>query len=339
MKITLEVLNNYESKGLLYSSDHPTLPLRIYNYTDKVQWEGLWDDITMTCRGLVVDFITGDIVARPFKKFFNLSEGRTNITENYRVFEKLDGSLGILFYYYGEWVFASRGSFISEQAVWFKGYFLNHYNFSALDESNTYCFEIIYKENRVVVKYEEEGIVLTGVFNTTTGEELSHLSWGDLIPVNELYNFPSKSLFELSNYIADDQEGYVVLFDNGERCKIKGAEYLRLHKLMSELSTTSVWECLYNNTPIENNISKLPDEFFQLVKDYEYDLRVQFNFLYNTVHSLFSELNNILGEVDDKKFAITIVDNPFKSYFFALRNGKDITQKVWKQLKPKYRRL
>ena len=59
----------------------------------------------------------GRIVARPFKKFFNLSDGRTDITGEYEIYEKMDGSLGILFFYEGEWILASRGSFTSEQAI------------------------------------------------------------------------------------------------------------------------------------------------------------------------------------------------------------------------------
>lgn len=119
----IEILRKYENDGLLYSQIHPTLPLTIWNYTDKVQWENLWDEITLSCRGLVTDDL-GNIIARPFKKFFNLSEGKTNTTNEYEIFEKYDGSLGILFFYKNESIFASRGSFTSDQAV--MGRYLNH---------------------------------------------------------------------------------------------------------------------------------------------------------------------------------------------------------------------
>nr|DAI89523.1 MAG TPA: RNA ligase [Caudoviricetes sp.] len=59
-----ELLEDYEKRGLVYSQQHPTLDLKIYNYTDKVQYESLWDDITMLSRALVIDG-KGDIVARP----------------------------------------------------------------------------------------------------------------------------------------------------------------------------------------------------------------------------------------------------------------------------------
>ena len=66
----LETLEKYHKEGLLYKQVHPSLPLTIWNYTEKVQYEGLWDDITLMSRGLVTDD-KGNVVARPFKKFFN----------------------------------------------------------------------------------------------------------------------------------------------------------------------------------------------------------------------------------------------------------------------------
>lgn len=190
----IQTLKEYENKGLLYSQTHPTLPLTVFNYTDKVQWEGLWDEITLMCRGLIVDDF-GNIIARPFKKFFNLSEGRTKITDEYKIFEKHDGSLGILFHYQGEWIMASRGSFTSEQAVKGRQLLDEVCNYELLDKECTYCFEIIYPANRVVVNYGDwEGVVLLAVFNTQTGEEkspyeydlLTAQSFGLETPLNEI---------------------------------------------------------------------------------------------------------------------------------------------------------
>ncbi len=64
-----EVLNKYHEDNLVYKQVHPTLPLTIWNYSEKVQYDNLWDDITLQTRGLVTDD-KGNVVARPFKKFF-----------------------------------------------------------------------------------------------------------------------------------------------------------------------------------------------------------------------------------------------------------------------------
>jgi RNA ligase len=138
----LEKLNEYFEKGLVYKQVHPTLPLTIWNYTEKVQYEGLWDEITLQTRGLVTDD-EGNIIARPFKKFFNIEEGKHTPTEKFEVWEKMDGSLGIVFWYQGQWVVATRGSFTSDQAIKAKE-LLKKYNTDIMFRHLTYCFEIIY---------------------------------------------------------------------------------------------------------------------------------------------------------------------------------------------------
>ena len=145
-----EILNKYYEEGLVYKQVHPTLPLTIWNYSEKVQYDNLWDDITLQSRGLVTDN-NGKIVARPFKKFFNIEEGKHTSTSDFDVYEKMDGSLGILFNYNGEWVLATRGSFTSDQAV--KGFeMLKNYDYEKLHKGYTYLFEILYNENRIVVR-------------------------------------------------------------------------------------------------------------------------------------------------------------------------------------------
>lgn len=166
----IKLLTQYENEGWLYSQHHPSLPLIIWNYSQSTQFEGFWNDITLATRGLVTDE-SGNVVARPFKKFFNIEEGRFTPTPDYKVFEKMDGSLGILFYYNDEWIFATRGSFTSDQAI--RGrQILNKYKYRYLPTDTTYLFEIIYGnsiletidielENGNVIRYLFDDIVKT----------------------------------------------------------------------------------------------------------------------------------------------------------------------------------
>jgi RNA ligase len=325
-------LKQYEADGLLYSQVHPTLPLTVYNYTDRVQYEGLWDEVTLQCRGLVVDNL-GNIVARPFKKFFNLSEGRTNVTDDYEIYTKYDGSLFILFFFGGEWVFASRGSFTSEQAV--KGFeLLSKYDYKSLDKDNTYCFEVIFKENRIVVDYGDyEDVILTGVFNTKTGEEKDINCW--FLPHARIHR-KDTPLEKLCEDIKDNEEGYVVKFSNGERCKIKGAEYLRLHKMMSQMSTTAVWDCLRNGDSILELLSGYPDEFYNSVREYEEYLIGLFSFFESTIKLEYLKHKHIES---DKEFAEIIKDYKYKHILFSLRNDKRIDEQIYRLIKPEYKKL
>lgn len=147
MEINVDILNNYYEDGLLYKQVHPELPLTIWNYSEKVQFEDLWDEVLLQCRGLVTD-ADGNIVAKPLNKFFNIEQLESlNIeipSEPFEVYEKLDGSLGVLFYYSDRWILTTRGSFTSDQAIYGMGIIKNKYDLSSLNKTYTYLFEIIY---------------------------------------------------------------------------------------------------------------------------------------------------------------------------------------------------
>lgn len=337
MKISLEILNQYQSQGLLYQQVHPTLPLSIWNYSEKVQYDSLWDDITLSCRGLVTDD-KGNVVARPFRKFFNIEEGKHTPTEQFQVFEKMDGSLGILFFYGDEWVFASRGSFTSDQALKFKEIFTKKYKTSYLYTPNTYLFEIIYPENRIVVDYGNiEDVVMLGEINTESGDELdlNHYT-NSIFNVVKEYN-GIKDYSSLKSLVDNNAEGFVVRFSNGDRMKIKGEEYLRLHRIMTNLSTTSVWEILSTNGKIDEFIKDVPDEFFKKIQDFAFDLSLRY---YNLMKEYTECFEIIKNKTEDRKsFAEESKRYPHPSLLFGLLDGKDISPMIWKMIKPEFKKL
>src|SRR5208337_116 len=102
-----------------------------------------------------------EVIARPFRKWFNLNTSfrpetlEANLPSwKPRVLEKLDGSLGILFWYGGQKrpYIATRGSFASDQAIWATNWYRAKFgNWPIADSAKwpkdyTPLFEIIYKE-------------------------------------------------------------------------------------------------------------------------------------------------------------------------------------------------
>lgn len=73
MNIDLNKLQPYIDKKLISVQKHPDFDLFIYNYTQKCTFSGAWDEITRMCRGLILDS-QGNVIARPFDKFFNRGE-------------------------------------------------------------------------------------------------------------------------------------------------------------------------------------------------------------------------------------------------------------------------
>ena len=158
---------------------HPLLPLDIYNYSAAAQFMPLseWTEPMKDCRGLILDRV-GEIVGRPFRKFWNYEQvlGEIPATEPFTVWEKLDGSLGILYWWDGVPRIATRGSFESAQAICGTDMLHTLYSNSRLDSNYTYLFEIIAKHNRIVVDYGgRKALVLLAVIHTATGHELDDL--------------------------------------------------------------------------------------------------------------------------------------------------------------------
>lgn len=249
---------------------HPTLPLSIYTYSRECQYEGRWNDVTTQCRGLIVDDETGEIVARPFSKFFNVGEheagkpyAQTLPVEPFRVYEKVDGSLGILFFYDGYWRGASKGSFISEQARWMGRRIERRYaDLSGLDTDLTYCTEIVYPANRIVVNYgDRSDLVLLAAFRADGREvslDVAGRSWhigsvvktfaagdlpDDLAAVMD-YTARNRSMGDEAEMGGTDAEGYVIRFEGGVRAKSKFAEYVRLHRLLTGVTERDIWRAM-----------------------------------------------------------------------------------------------
>lgn len=385
----LEILEKYHVNGLLHKQIHPTLDLTIWNYSPRVQYERLWDDITIQCRGLVTNS-KGDIVARPFKKFFNYEEHKPEDlpNEEFEVYEKMDGSLGILFYYEevlsderryniwfnnnyetgmerffdsnnlpdydnpyyeptpktkGEWVLATRGSFTSPQAI--KGSeLLEKYDYNRLAKDYTYLFEIIYLENRIVCNYDFEDLILLGMIHTKTGNEVNiHNDDNEDIRLKNLLrnlNFKIVTLYKtwgesydlLKEEISKDREGYVIRFKNGFRMKIKGDEYVRLHKILTNISNRDIWEYLKDNKPFDELLEKVPDEFNNWVRETVKDLQNKFDTIKIDVENEFKEL------INKKEFAEKIKDNPNRSFLFKRLDSysNQLNEMIWDSIYPTY---
>lgn len=79
--------------------------LVLYNYTVKCVYDGHWNKHTISARGTVYNVNTGEVVAQAFPKFFNFSELPASQARNllkrtdFSVREKMDGILGIIYFY------------------------------------------------------------------------------------------------------------------------------------------------------------------------------------------------------------------------------------------------
>ena len=349
MAFDIHLLKQYEQEGLLTITYHPTLPIAIYNYSRKCQFDKAWDSILLQMRGMVLDN-KGNVVARPFPKFFNYEElSPLDIpNEGFDLLEKADGSLGILFYYDCNVIMCTKGSFFSEQAI--KGMeILNtkYPNFQP-EFDKTYLLEIIFPENRIVVDYgNEEDLILLAVIQTndgifkTAGYEYNIYEGSNVNlcfkPVKKYREFVRGFgfLFDaLKQDIKPNQEGYVLKFKSGFRMKIKGEDYIKLHRLRSNLTPKYVWECLSNNVeiPLEN----LPDEWDNWLKTEVAKFKKEYQDIEDLcLHHFRGYMYDTL--VLDKKYFAEWVKGKkamFQSILFKMFDGKDYSKNIWNILKP-----
>lgn len=323
--------------GLVKMQHHPHLPLRLYNYADRVQYDKLWDDVIKQCRGLVMH--SDKVVARPFAKFFNDTEHQPEEIPWHRphwITEKLDGSLLIVFHFNGMWYGCTRGSFVSEQAERGMEILREKYGTAGLRHGFTYLFEVIYPGNRIVVDYgSREDVVLLGIIHTESGEELPPHTAEHLPRARELP--PCASASELRSLIRDDEEGYVVRFDNGFRVKVKGARYMELHRIFCGVSSRSVWEQLAQGKPLDDLLAVVPDEFGEWVRKERDELLAEFDRLSKRVNAAVCEARVYTRRKDQAEVILRYFSDVSGAAFSAL-DGKPFDQLLWKLLYPEYRR-
>lgn len=322
--------------GFVRYQDHGTLPLRIFNYTPRAQYERVWNDATKRCRGLIVNTNTLDVEARPFAKFFNLAEHNGDVpNEPFQVFDKLDGSLGIL--YRGKSI-ATRGAFESPQAEYATDLFQTRYHGFKADPRLTYLVEIIYPQNRIVVDYGDTAdLFLLAAIDTESGKEVDGVPWpGPRVePLAGFSDLPSVVASQRPN-----AEGYVLRFESGFRVKVKHDEYVRLHKLLTGISSVTIWELLATGQSLDAILECVPDEFYQWVKQTAAELVADFQNISSEVERQFRFAlaeSGVSGEPtreSRKMFAMSAMKQFHKSALFSLLDGKPCDEYVWKQIRP-----
>lgn len=253
-------------QGFVTRKQHPKFPLSIYTYSRACQYDNRWNPVTTRCRGLVVDDTKGRIVAHCLPKFFNHDQhGKGHPfapplpDEPFEVFDKEDGSLGIVFAWGGMWHVASKGSFVSEQARWAQTWLNGRAPAKCLLAGFTYLTEIVYPENRIVVNHgDERTLVLLLAYDGYGQEEPTswHRHSWERLGGRIVRSWPALPLAELVRLAAQntkldgtpatgtDAEGWVIRFASGLRVKTKIAEYVRLHRALTGTNARDVWRAL-----------------------------------------------------------------------------------------------
>ncbi|WP_433057118.1 RNA ligase [Dactylosporangium sp. CS-033363] len=325
--------------GYVRTQTHPSLPLVIHNYTEKAQYENVWNAATLACRGLVVSR-DGRVLARPFAKFFNHGQPGApalDLDGPVAVTDKADGSLGVLFPTPDGWALATRGSFDSEQArhatkLWSRRYAGRFEPPAGL----TLLFEIIYPGNRIVLDYGDlDDLVLLGAVDIATGRSHGPSAvpgWPG--PVVESFGFATLAE-ALAAPPRDNREGLVVHFTGPDtRVKIKYSEYVRLHRIVTGLNARVVWEAMLADG-LDELLEPLPDEFHAWAMDIAAGLTASVQALTADVEREYAEVVTSLPDGWTRKdFALAVARSPRRGCLFLRLDHKDYSALLWQQVRP-----
>lgn len=339
VKLTnIPLIEQMISEGYILVQKHPSEDIYIYNYSKSCSLEGKWNEATVQCRGVIVDK-DYNVLARPFEKFFNYEEieDKSVIPGGAAdAYEKIDGSLGIM-YWIGEVPYiATRGSFTSDQALHATEVLHTKYAkeidvIKHLRFDFTFLFEIVYPENRIVVDYGDmDDIVLLAIVNNAHPE--------NEIPIEFYSKYFNTAKFygRFENYLdlretiaGDNREGFVLRFDNGFRMKMKYEDYFRLHRLRTYLTKKHIFEFIETHRL---------DELWEMVNQFDEEIRMSVEKIVTEFYDRYNEIEedakSEFREFDtDKEAAFYFNTCKWRPLLFNMRKGKPYENIVWRIIK------
>lgn len=315
---------------------HPVYPLYIYNYSPSAQGLPIskWSDALNDCRGLILDE-DGNVIGRGFKKFWNYEQVLDKIpNEPFEVFEKLDGSLIIVCNYNGDRIVATRGSFESDQARWADAWLAKNKQGFIPHAGETWLFEGIFPANRIVVDYgQTEECVLLDVLDLNG----TSIYYENVWEFRESKRYDGVTAFDKINEDPSliGQEGFVVRWLSGFRAKVKIEEYNRLHRLITQCSTRTVWDLMRSGKTVKELLNNVPTDFGEWVSTRARELLANKLAVEAIARQIYSQIPEGLSR---KEFASHATRNmpPYPAMLFKLLDSGSIDEMIWKSIEPKW---
>lgn len=356
--ITLDLCLKYVEDKWLSMHETDDGKLVGFKYNLNTIYANHWDEVTMNCRGIVFEKSSGKIVAHPFNKFFNFQEiyaengeytalgnilcslkgFEPKITKKFTAMDKIDGSLGIVFYYDNQWYVKTGGHFYSEQAIWGKKWLTKYVNTDLLHKGYTYCFEIISNEDLHVCHYDYEGLVLLGIFD----ENHNEFSYDDIVKeatkLNVRYSVAKtfnniEECLEYTRTLDENHEGFVITFESGFKIKLKGDKYIeRFHQVYGITRKDIRQHYDLENGCIEKEYyAAIPEECPDM-KAYATMINNLSVEIYDKCKKAFEELGNLQGRERFEK-ANQIIEPNLVGIVMSFNKDKNIWQRIWKVIR------
>ena len=311
-------------------------------------------NIRRECRGIIFDTATGDIIRRPFHKFFNVNEREetqdhvVDLSQSHAILEKLDGSMIAPFVVDDQLIWGTKMG-ATEVAEPVEDFVLLNENYSQfarfiIRRGYTPIFEWCSRKQRIVLDYKEDQLILTAIRDLTTGRYMSL----DLVTnTADLYFIPTVRAFEpqsdMKSFIEyvrllEDREGFVVRFDDGHMLKLKCDWYVQIHKAKEKiLQDRNIVELILDGK-LDDVKAHLPQEDRDQLTAFEGEFGWSIS---DTVYMLANDLDWIREQnIDRKTFALEHAEK-YDQYMRALifKNFEERSvEKYWSDVRDTIRK-
>ena len=309
----------------------------------------LWDEndpvgsaVRRECRGLIFDIGTGNLISRPYHKFFNVGEkeetqlNKINLYEPHVVLEKLDGSMIRPILTPEGFRLATKAG-VTDVAMNAEVFIADkpHYDTfirKCFQRNITPLFEWCSRKNRIVVDYPEDQLILTGMRDKTTGcyvyydAMLKYATAWNIPVVKAVNGLPVQNINLFVKQVRewDDGEGIVLRFDNGHMCKVKSADYVLRHKSKDSISREkNVLQTILEDA-VDDLVPLLTPEDGERVLAFQRAFHAGLDEVALEMAELFVEGNKMYPEKKD--FAVEFVQKKVSSLhapiMYAMKGGK-----------------
>lgn len=311
------------------------LALIDYHLAYPAMFEGE-NEILRDFRGVTFRISTGEIVSRPYHKFFNLGEAWEtkeaviDWSRPHVILEKLDGSMVRPYLIGGQVRWATRMG-LTDVAAQADQFCENRpeilfFAQALIRDGMTPIFEWCSRQNRVVIDHPQDRMVLTAVRFNQSGRYMSYSqmkSLADTAGVDVVRAYHGKE--DLAAFVQhtrglEDTEGYVVRFDDGLFFKIKADRYVSLHRVMGIMSSESTMIEMILDGTLDDAVARFPDRDQERIQEFH---RKFIDGIQQTAVSL-TQLVDSCRHMDRKTFALTVArEHPASGILFAIWENRD----------------
>lgn len=313
-----DVIREFEGRKDFAILDRGSYRVIDYLYTDKDTFE---TPILKEGRGLKFDR-AGNVIARPFQKFFNLNEREETRAENFNwgsrilVMDKLDGSMIHPALVDGELLFMTRKGHtdVAQQAMDEVSYNPDEM-IQFLRRGITPIYEYVSPNNRIVLRYQEPALRLLAYRDMRTGQYLG-------TPFGKVVDQLDPEQYVETVRAMQGEEGVVLRFlDTNQMVKIKADEYVQLHKAFDLFSSPKkVYEAIINDN-VDDIIPLLSENDAVVLSDH----RDQFVAAVNKHATAAQTFVEGFSHFTQKDFALKVqecVDPRLQGAYFQIRAEK-----------------